>query len=92
MLRLGDPTEADLTGLLFEWQWVTSQGAGGGAVSAGVGPYPRRFQGVGCFSRLEKVGQVSAAAISESNLLRQHEVCKKFSSNTQQEAEEPLDN
>lgn len=70
MLRLGDPTEADLTGLLFERQRVTSQGAGGGAVSAGVGPYPGRFQGVGCFSRLEKVGLVSAAAISDSNVPR----------------------
>lgn len=45
---------------------MTSQGARGGAVSASVGPYPRRLQGVGCFSRLEIVKLVSTANISDS--------------------------
>lgn len=45
---------------------MTSQGARGGAVSASIGSNPRRFQGVCCFSRLEKVKLVSTANISDS--------------------------
>lgn len=47
---------------------MTSQGARGGAVSAGIGPYSGRFQGVCCFSRLEKVKLVSTANISDSKI------------------------
>lgn len=64
MLGLGDPTEADLAGLLFQRQWVAAHGARRGAVSARVGPYPGRFQGVRCFSGLEKAELVSSADIS----------------------------
>jgi len=49
---------------------MTSHGARGGAVSASVGPYPGRFQGVRCFSRLEKVKLVSAASISDGKIAK----------------------